>query len=278
MTYTSMLLTRTRRLLSAMLLRVTLTLLFFVSTGVAADQLTESFTGSRYNHLALGSVGESKSLIPGEDGLKIQISPPDTGNAGVQLPRQLIGDFVMTANVALIEVPTPKSGFGTGVAVLLEDGEKYGASIQRVVMPDGRQVYIAHHYVVTNGAYDHQAEIINTTAKSMKLQIERKGSELFYRVSEDGEQTFHDLHHTGFTSNPIRVTQIYGQTGGELNSLTVLLKELTVEAAELLRPGQRSRTQDRGKLVVIATISAAVILTMGLVIRRTRRQRGSMSE
>ena len=235
-----------------------LTLKVSTASSATADQLTESFREGRYDQVGLGSVGKSGSLTPGVDGLEIKISPPDTGNAGIQMPRQLNGDFVITADVELLEVPTPKSGFGTGVAILLEDGERYGASLQRVVMPDDTEVYVAHHYVVKNGVYEHHAEIFETKAKQVQLQVERKGRELFYRAAEDGGATFRDLHSTGFTGNSIRVTQLYGQTGGAANAVSVLLKGFTIEAEELLRPGQRSKLQDQRKFLLIGAVAAAV--------------------
>ena len=50
-----------------------------------------------------------------------------------------------TAAVSLLEVPTPASGQGTGISILLEDEKNHGASLQRVVMPGGDHVYISHN-------------------------------------------------------------------------------------------------------------------------------------
>ncbi|MEJ7595688.1 MAG: DUF1583 domain-containing protein [Planctomycetaceae bacterium] len=245
------------------------------TSDVAADQFSESFTGSHYNQAAFGVVGNAKCLVPEDAGLRITISPPDTENAGLRLPQQLIGDFVITASVSLLEVPKPAGGHGTGMTILLEDGIDRGASLQRVVMTDGRQVYVTHNYVVTDGKHEHKADIKTTTATSAVLQLERKGATLIYRVSEDAGKSFVELHSVNFTLNPIPMTQIYGQTGGAANPLSVRLESLTVEADELVRPGQKSKIQDRGKLLIIIVISLAVLTTAILLIRRRSRNRNS---
>ncbi len=246
-----------------------------VTSDVAADEFSESFTGSHYNQAAFGVVGNGKCLVPEDAGLRITISPPDTENSGLRLPQQLIGDFVITASVSMVEVSKPTSGHGTGITILLEDGVNRGASLQRVVMTDGRQVYVTHNYVVTEGKHDHKADIKVTEATSAILQLERKGATLNYRVSEDAGKSFVELHSVNFTTNSIAVTQIYGQTGGAANPLSVRLESLTVKADELVRPGQKSKILDRGKLPVIIFISLAVLATVILLIRRRSRDRNT---
>jgi len=68
------------------------------------------------------------------------------------------------------------------------------------------------------------------------------------------------------------VTQVYGQAGGAANEVLVRIESVEITAAELLRPGQKSKVADRGRYPVIVAIALAVAaVATGLFLLRRRR-------
>lgn len=238
----------------------------------AAEEFFESFLNKHHNQAIMGVVGEARFLQPQEQGLQVHIKPPATDNTGIRYAPHLIGDFTVTVRASLVNVPKPLEGYGTGFALLLEDGQSHGASLQRVVFPGERHGVVAHHYTVIGGEYDHRAKETALDATDVILQMERKGSTLIYRASAKGTETLQEIDRVEFTSNPIVVTQVYGQPGGAANEVVVRIEGVEIAAAELLRPGQKSKVADKGRYLVIFAIGiAAAAVTTGLFLLRRRR-------
>jgi hypothetical protein len=238
----------------------------------AAEEFSESFLNKRHNQAIMGVVGEARFLQPQEQGLQIHIKPPATDNTGIRYAPHLIGDFKVTVRASLVNVPKPSDGYGTGFTLLLEDGQSHGASLQRVVFPGQRQSVVSHHYTVVGGEHNHKAKETPMDAMDMILQVERKGSTLIYRASAKGTEALQEIDRVEFTSNPIVVTQVYGQPGGAANEVVVRIEGVEITAAELLRPGQKSKVADKGRYpAVIAIATAFAAVATGLFLLRRRR-------
>lgn len=235
-----------------------------------ADTVSESFLHKHHNQAIMSVVGESKFIEPTDEGLQIRIKPPGVDNTGIRYVPQLIGDFTITVKASLVNVPKPSSGYGTGIAILIEDGLSSGASLQRVVFPDSRQSLVAHHYTVDAGKYDHQAKTRKFQPTDVVLQMERQGATLIYRAAEKDSSELQEIDRVKFTDRPISVTQVYVQTGGSANDVCVRLESIEITAEELLRPGQRSKTADsrRGPILVLVLLGAGVLLTGIILLRR----------
>ena len=96
-----------------------------------ADEFAQDFRHRQFDEASIRVIGSQKLVTKEREGLRIVIKPESGAkDAGVKFPLQLMGDCGEAA-VELIDVPNPKSGYGTGVALLLEDGGTSGASFQR---------------------------------------------------------------------------------------------------------------------------------------------------
>ncbi|MCA9064208.1 MAG: hypothetical protein KDA96_14155 [Planctomycetaceae bacterium] len=242
-------------------------------TACAEDQFSESFANQHHNQAVMGIVGDRNAIVPADQGLEIHIRPPATENAGIRYSPYLVGDFVVTVNCTLLETPVPSGGHGTGIALLLEDGQSRGASLQRVIMPGGRQFLITHHYTVVDSQYDHQAKQTTFDANEVTLQIERTGESLIYRAAAQGTTDLQELDRVSFTSKPLPVAQVYGQTGGAANEVNVRIDSIKIIADELLRPGQPSRVDDGTKTTIIGgVVLCLAAVATGLFLLRQRRK------
>lgn len=242
-----------------------------VSTS-GADTVSESFLNKRHNQAIMSVVGDGRFIKPTNEGLQIRVQPPGVDNTGIRYAPQLIGDFTVTVKASIVDVPKPSSGYGTGVAILIEDGLSYGASLQRVVFPDNRQSLVSHHYAVSAGQYDHQAKETRFGSTDVTLQIERKGATLIYRAAEKGGSNLQEIDRVKFTAAPILVTQVYAQTGGAANEVQARIESIDITAEELLRPGLRSKVADskQGPVLLGVLLGVGILSTAIILLRRKR--------
>jgi hypothetical protein len=259
---------------SAVLVRVvwiTLAALWLARGSLGAETFSESFLNKRHNQAMLSVIGDGRFIEPTDDGLEIHVQPPATENAGFKFVPQLIGDFVVTVKASLLDVPKPLPGHGTGIAISLEDGQTYGASIQRVVFSDNRQSLVSHHFTIDAGHYDHKSKETSFAPNNVTLQIERKGSRLIYRAAEKGGE-LQEIDQADFTANPIPITLVYAQTGGGPNEVRARIESFEITADELLRPGQRSKIADSKKVLILLVVALgiAAVATGAFLLRRKR--------
>ena len=208
-----------------------------------ADEFTQDFRNEQFNEANLRIAGSQNLLFREPEGIRVTIKKGsgESANTGVAFALQLAGDCRLQASVGLIDVPTPKGGYGTGVALLFEDGGPNGASFQNVVMPDGKHLYIAHKFKRSaEGEYKHEVKTFPATGTEAILAMERRGSQLKYIVSEDAGASFRELASYIYTADPLRISQAYAQVGGEPADVNIRITEFKVTAEKFLRPGEQA--------------------------------------
>jgi hypothetical protein len=227
----------------------------------AADTFFHSFESTEFDNAAVRVVGDGDYLFPETDGLRITIpkSANYASNTGIRFPMQLIGDFTLNAVVELIDVPQPSGGYGTGIAILLEDLKSHGASFQKVVTSSGNSFYVHHTYIIEDGKHKHKAETKKAEPREAVLQLERIGNRLHYRVSEDGGNSFRESHQVTFTDNAIPLVEVYAQPGGEANDLSVRIKSLEITAERFLRLGQKPPDTRKSSAIWIIGVLSVLI-------------------
>ncbi|MEQ9406217.1 MAG: hypothetical protein RIK87_00770 [Fuerstiella sp.] len=239
----------------------------------AGHEFRESFVDGQFNQMAFAVVGNGELITASVEGLRITDAKGTGENTGLLIPYEVYGDFQFTVEVRLNELPAPDSGYGTGVALLMEDGDSHGGSLQLVRLPSKpAHTLVAHHFEIVAGEHQHRAETFAFISEKAVLQLQRAGSELRYRVSTDGGRTFKQYFQTAFVSDPIRVVQVYGQAGGGHYPFDVTLQSVSLTADELARSGRPAKKADRGQLsAVIATgigVIAVAIASIWLVVTR----------
>lgn len=232
-----------------------------------AEEYRADFRDGRFDKRVLKTTGPAKYLEPSDDGLHITIpDEPDAENSGVQFPMHLVGDCTLQATIEIVEIPQPDSGYGTGVALLLEDGIDHGASLQRIRTTEGGEVYIAHNFVIdAQGEYQHEGQAFPAGSPHAILRMKREKKSLIYEVSEDNGKSYQELRRIDFSDRPLRAVQVYGQTGGEPNAVTVVLKDLQVSADSMVRTGQTpTETREIVWWQVVALIMIVIVAVVGI--------------
>ncbi|GAB5441929.1 MAG: hypothetical protein Fues2KO_22780 [Fuerstiella sp.] len=254
---------------------ILLTAAFSVMSGVHADDNTieESFLNSQFNRMQFGVVGDSTLVNPAADGLRIKATKPIAHNVGLRIPHVVHGSFEYSVEVDIRDADPPTGGYGTGVALLIENGISHGASLQLVRVPEGATTIVAHHFEIVDGEHKHEAKTFNVEKNSYVLKLQRQGKSLHYLISDDRGITFTKRHTIDFVDSPLPVTQVYAQAGGAENLFDVTLRALNLTADELVRPGQRVAKNNSSKIATIIIVSVLGLLTavvVGVIVVRGR--------
>jgi len=241
----------------------------------AGDEFVQDFRNQQFNEASLRIIGSQNFIFRDADGLRVELKKDsgDSSNSGVAFVLELDGDCQIEAAVELIDVPTPKAGYGTGAAFLFEDGGPNGASFQSVIMPDGKHLYVTHKFTKSaEGEYKHDAKTFPATASKAVMRMERKGKQVLYLVSDDGGAVFRELSRFPFTDAPIKIAQVYGQTGGNPVDINVRITDFKVVAEAFLRPGQKPRKKPMSMKWLAASLFIGLPI-LGTVVWWCRRRK-----
>src|SRR5262245_5438591 len=104
--------------------------------------------GPEANRLAKRDAGGLRVTLPGR---KAQ------GSVGVATGFPVRGDFEVTASFDLLRVEKPTAGFGAGVSLyaLADSDAKDAVSLARLVLKDGKEVFVADRMRQATGKEDH---------------------------------------------------------------------------------------------------------------------------
>lgn len=232
------------------------------------DELAQSFKDGQFDERTLRTIGPSDQIFRDPEGLRIALEREagKSSRTGVSFPLQVVGDCALQAAIHVVALPQPAGGYGTGAALLLEDGVSHGASLQRVKMPNGKEHFVAHKFVKdADGEYKHEARTFPTSEVEVVLRMERHGSQLAYFVSEDRGQTFRKLTQFPFTAEPLKVAQVYCQSGGEPNTVELTIQDFRVEGEAFVRPGQKAPRRNAPAQWLVVALFIAIPVVGGVL-------------
>jgi hypothetical protein len=240
-----------------------LALLFAVASGPAAAaapmeaSLAQDFHGAQCDSANWKFLDPAGLTRPETAGLLIEI-PASAGaiaSAGVAARFGLRGDFEITADFELVDVPTPKSGFGAGATISIAGADGQGASMQRVRFPDGNEAYVCHRATPQpDGTITHTVEVVPTTASSGSMRIARRGSDLSYSTAEGGAGDFRELHKAAFSDADLRLLHLAAQTGEAPSAVSVRWTKFQAKAEQLL--GEDGMPPGNRPLLAVAALTA----------------------
>ena len=238
------------------------------------DVLLQDFRGAERNMTNWTVLPPEEFTRAEADGVVIDM-PEDAGavpSAGLGARFSLRGDFELSAAFELIEVPTPKEGFGAGatLAIALADGQ--GASVQRVKLPGRGDVYVCHRAVLqSDGAVNHVVEVVSATALAGWVRLARTDGRLSYFAAEGDNPDFRVLHETDFSKAEVRSIHLAAQTGEAPNRVKLRWKEVRVRAEKLLSRTSKSGTNRT--LVICSGVGFVVLFTVAMVQLKAKARR-----
>ncbi len=200
------------------------------------------------------------------------------------------GDFTITATFELLDVGTPKTGYGTGVTLqIVKNVEKlHIASISRMVHPVEGDVFLAHHGWPRKAEekLPYKRTVHETTLISGKIRLQRKGSIVHFSFAPFDSSEFTEIMKADFGPEDIKFVLLYANPGNAKVPLDVRFLDFEIQTEE---PPPDVFAQQEMKVFYVETpkwiwwvvggASAGVFLgIVGLLVWRKRAQEDEEDE
>jgi hypothetical protein len=206
------------------------------------------------------------------DGLRIQTLrdfPSNHPSTGLTHNTVAKGDFEITTDFEILHEPEPteveKDGARFTLDVVLEDNERLAALSRRVGPPQqGGTQFLAfsrERDQRTNRLID-RARGFASTAKSGRLRIARKGSQLSFAEAEGAGDEFKNLQQIPFGTGDVWDLRLVAGGGGPNGWLDVRIIGMTIRADALPSSGTISSHKALWTVAGAAALLAALIVIL----------------
>ena len=261
--------------------RVYLTLLFTVATvGAKAGQMNDRFAQDFQSQLSpqaielIGGEAPSRFCRLDSGGLRCTIptGSTDVTFCGASVKFVVKGDFEITGAYKILRLPQPNKGHGAGAKISIMDYREEKASLQRLCLGDGRQVYSAHRAEMKDGSYEHDSEIVPTDATSGRLRLKRSGTTIQYLVAEGDGGEFRELRKAEFTDGDLVRVYFAAQTGEAATGVDIVWTNIVLQAEELVRTYEEANKWSLWPVALLVVI--VLLMIVAVVVHRTRTSAG----
>lgn len=167
------------------------------------------------------------------------------------------GDFEITGDYKILKLPKPEKGHGAGVKISIKDHRQEWASLQRLHLPNGSQVYSAHRAVMHDDVYEHSSKIAPTSAMTGRLRLKRAGTTIHYLVADGEARKLQELRAADFTEGDLVQVYFAAQTGDSPTLVDVVWTDISLQAEGLV-PTYQEVTKSRHGWQ-LATLGLAIL-------------------
>ena len=192
-------------------------------------------------------------------GIRIKIpSDADLESCGIETRFTLRGNFILSGEYSVINLPRPPSGFGAGLTLALVAKDGKAASLQRIHRQEGDQVFVAHRAQKDpKGKTQHTVELQNAKNSRGKLRIRREGQKLEYFVVDGEGADFTKIWETDFSSADVSQLHFGAQTGKSPAAVEVAWKNIEIVADEFI--ATTSVQQGSSRFVWLCMLAGIVV-------------------
>lgn len=202
-------------------------------------------------------------IVESNGGIRLYLPAESKGakQAGMYSYFALAGDFEVSANYELINVPMPTKGYGAGFGLAVDTGGLEGdVSVRRgqwIGEGEGIQVIRGQNL---DGEMSYETKFFPTKTKKGRIVLRREKDEIVLRVADKPFGEAIELYRVPFTETTIRSLRVYADSGGSPTIVDGRITNLTATAAEITG-GIPERDRDEFPIwVIILSIVLAIIL------------------
>jgi hypothetical protein len=192
----------------------------------------------------------------------------ETGQTGFYSYVALAGDCEVIFTYRILEVQTPKTGYGCGVGLAFDLADNAGrGDLQRVIRVGNENGFAMHSGVA---AKKKEADAFEpSTATAGRIGLRRVKKELIFLAADDGGE-LHEIKRLPFTDATIRTLRLFADKGGSSASINVLIRQVEIRAEEVTAGVVARDVRTSAWWWLLALIPVAGLLIWR---RRIRRQR-----
>jgi hypothetical protein len=175
-----------------------------------------------------GEAGGLRFWLPGD--------VPGTAQTGVYSYFAVAGDCEASCAYELLNLPAPKTGYGSGVGLAFDIEGGGRGSIQRVSKPDKGSCYVLQ--VVPGGGKKGEADrIIPVTSRNAlrfgRIGLRREQKDLIFLAAEGPTGELEEIGRMEFTNRTIKPVRFFADPGNSPTALDIRLRDIDVRAEEV---------------------------------------------
>jgi len=202
-------------------------LAWWLTTG---DGFAHDFRGGRAAPTALRLSGPQVGRFAKVEAEGLRITLPsdrkDVAQVGFSIPLQVQGDFEWTASYEIVDAETPKTGYGVGITIGVDDRARVG----RYVRPQGEQVILWDFWPVIDGVRKFEGKAEPCTASSGRMRLARKEGTLHFLWSpEFTGDDFAEIHSTEYGTEPTKFFTLVAESSGQKAGVDVRVLEVRID-------------------------------------------------
>jgi hypothetical protein len=149
----------------------------------------------------------------------------------------LSGDCEVTFVYDLLNLQPPRMGYGSGVGMALDAGEKVGrAEIKRLVKAEGEMGYGFQTLVPgSGGKMQEESRFVAAPAKlrSARIGLRRIKKEVIFLAAKGPDAELEEIDRLPFTDQTIRAVRFFVDQGGSPTTVGARVREMKMRAEEI---------------------------------------------
>jgi hypothetical protein len=169
------------------------------------------------------------------EGLRIQLPKDrkDRAQVGFSVPLQLQGDFEVTATFEIVSAEVPKTGYGVGATVGVDDRARVG----RYARPRGDQVILWDYWPVIDGVRKMEGRASPCIATAGRMRLRRSGALLHFEwaPATTGDD-FEELHATEYGTDDTKFFTFVAESSGQPCAVDIRVTELRIRNLSEVTP------------------------------------------
>jgi hypothetical protein len=206
-----------------------------------AAETIHDFRGRPYDPKEFRPTGSNhrKVMHSTPAGLRVTL-PADHVNSqpvGLVTTFGVQGDFEITMDFELLDVPNPvsgKGGPGVSLYIIMVSPTKEAATIGCWRGKDGDQGLTSHRATTPpDGKRQHSTEFAAISASSGKLRLVRSGKTLSFQFAPGDSEQFQQFRTSQLGDADLESVRIAADNGGASTKVDALIKSLTIRAGDL---------------------------------------------
>ncbi len=197
------------------------------------------------------------------------------GQTGVYSYFSLSGDCEVTLGFELLNLPSPREGYGSGLGLAFDAGDDIGrATLQRVEKLKNESGYILQISPGKKSPLKEEYLLVPSAATRGRMGLRREKKELVFLASDDLKAPLVQIGSLAFTDQTIRAVRFFADPGGSPTAVDARVGEIEIRAEQIT--GGVPRSESGHPLLWLWTL--VPVAGAGLAFWGWRRQRRRASE
>lgn len=228
-------------------------LVLIVPRGVASemkDELRVDASTIRMLRTRFATYGHrpGQTILVEAKGLRFRLPDGGVPQTGVYSTFALAGDCEVTLTYDLLRLPPPRGGYGSGVGLAFDAGERIGrGSIQRVSRrAEGSGCVLQTAPGASGGEMKEVDRFVPTASRRGRIGLRRVKNQLIFLRADAPTDPLTEVERLPFTDRPIRTVRVFADPGGSPTALDVRVSQIEIRAEEIASGVPRSEQRAGG--------------------------------